>query len=352
MNRFSILRHLYPALRDHQQVEHTLNQLLHHTLDGEYIQNKRPKLRLMSFFQRNFFSILFLSIYRSLGVAPQRSELYGVINQSSRGIVTGTDNLLDDENKTMLPLAFPEQAHRFNSVMHILLFDRFLEQVLEKAVDDAILTREDKDRIHRRIFSALVPIGAEEASEEGGVKEILTPEKILSTVHALKGGELLRLAFITPCHIENTPQIHQADRGIYKIGLALQVIDDMTDLFEDLTLGHHNYLTSFIYHEGPADEQKRLAQLSEEQSFSNLEIHKLFPVSTRLVMHRAIGEALEGFTILHDAGFWLTRKDSFSLIKDLFELRGLAALLPLWPNYQPSMPGLPTTTPQADSEST
>jgi len=343
MNRFAILRHLYPALRDHQRVEHSLNQLLRSTLDPVYLNTTPAKPKLMRFYQRNFFSILFLSIYRALKIPSAHRQLYGVINQSIRGIVTGCDNILDDEYKSMLPLAFPSKAQRFSSVMHILLFDRFLEQVLDKAVNDALLNRADKDAIHKQIFSALVAIGAEEASEEGGVKTILRPDQILTTVHALKGGELLRLAFITPCYIENSPAVRQADQAIYKIGLALQVIDDMTDLVEDLSVGHHNYLVSSIYHEGNRQEQDALQACLAAPDEVSTPIEVLFPTSTRLVMQRAIGEALNGFTELYDAGFWLNRRDAFGVIKDLFHLRGLSRLDPLWPAYQDHHPGLSET---------
>nr|WP_320116075.1 hypothetical protein [uncultured Desulfuromonas sp.] len=343
MNRFAILRHLYPALRDHQRVEHTLNQLLKKTLDPVYLDLRKTKPKLMSFYQRNFFSILFLSIYRALKITPAHRQLYGVINQSIRGIVTGCDNLLDDEYKAMLPLAFPPQAQRFSSVMHILLFDRFLEQILDKAVTDGLLNTSDKEAIHKQIFSALVAIGAEEASEEGGVSTILRPDQILTTVHALKGGELLRLAFITPCYIEKSPAVRQADQAIYKIGLALQVIDDMTDLVEDLCAGHHNYLVSTIHHEGTAQEQETLKACLSAPEKITTPIDVLFPTSTRRVIERAIGEALNGFTELHDAGFWLNRRDAFGVIRDLFHLRGLSRLDPLWPDYQDHHTGLSET---------
>ena len=343
MNRFAILRHLYPALRDHQRVEQRLNQMLCETLAPEYLDNKPAKPKLMRFYQRNFFSILFLSIYRALKIPADHRHLYGVINQAIRGIVTGCDNILDDEYKSMLPLAFPPKAQRFGSVMHILLFDRFLEQTLSSAVNEGILNELDKDTVHKQIFSALVAIGAEEASEEGGVTAILRPEEILTTVHALKGGELLRLAFITPLYIEKSPAVQKADQAIYKIGLALQVIDDMTDLSEDIASGHHNYLLSSIEHEGDDQERDRLNVLLTSRQDMSTPFEVLFPASTRRVMHRAIGEALNGFSELNQAGFWLNRRDAFGVIKDLFHLRGLSRLDALWPDYQDHHPGLSET---------
>ncbi len=59
------------------------------------------------YFRKNFFSITFLALYRSVGVPPERRLFYGVVNHAIRGVVTASDNILDDEYKLPLPLALP-----------------------------------------------------------------------------------------------------------------------------------------------------------------------------------------------------------------------------------------------------
>ena len=333
MRALIAFRHLYPSLQEHRQVEAETLRLLAETLPAPYLGTPPPPAGILKYARRHFFSSLFLAVYRSAGVAPERRLLYGTVNHAIRGIVTGTDNLLDDEYKEMLPLAFPERATRFKSVMHILLFDRILFRILDEAAQAGVLSRKQARCIGREVFAAMVPIGAEEATEEGGVAGILTPAEILASVHMYKGGNLLRLAFVAPLLAEEgavRDRLELADRGIFSIGLALQVIDDLTDFHDDLRDRRHNYLAATIQHEGSIDERARLAALLAGHAAA-LPVELAFAPSASRAMTRAIGEALDGFERLHEAGFWLDRAQALELIRYLFKLRGVGHLLPLLP---------------------
>ncbi|MGZ4928860.1 MAG: hypothetical protein ACXV76_11415, partial [Halobacteriota archaeon] len=246
------LRRFYPSIKEHKMAEEEVRRLLHETLDERYIKRDAPQLGMLKYAQKNFFSILFLSIYRALNIPCSRRIMYGIMNHSIRGIVTGTDNILDDEYKELLPLRFSKKATRFKSVMHILLFNLFLFRVLDEAVKDRLVTLEEKYLVQQKIFEAMALIGEEEATEEGGISSILPPAEILSSVHMYKGGNLLRLAFVAPRILEkeHSAELEQVDRGIYSIGMALQVIDDLTDFYSDIRRQNHNYLVSSIYFEG------------------------------------------------------------------------------------------------------
>ena len=111
----SLLRKFYPSLQEHKTVEAETSLLLKETLQGKYIEPQKNDHSLFRYAQHHFFSILFLSIYRALGIPRERRLFYGMINHAIRGIVTGTDNLLDDEYKEILPIRFPEKATRFKS---------------------------------------------------------------------------------------------------------------------------------------------------------------------------------------------------------------------------------------------
>jgi hypothetical protein len=244
-------------------VEEEILGQLHHFLGAEYIRPPKKPLKSLSYLQKNFFSILFLSVYRAIGIPPERRLFYGVINHCLRGIVTGTDNLLDNEYKEMLPFSFAEEAFRFKSVMHILLFDRFLFQYpLQKRTALAIDT-EQVLLLQKELFAALVPIGAGEAMEERGIEQILTPEEILQSVHLYKGGKLLCLSFVAPFLLEKemNGQLAVTEQAIFSIGLSLQVIDDLTDFYEDVAARNHNYLVSVIEHEAEERERAKLHQV-------------------------------------------------------------------------------------------
>jgi hypothetical protein len=227
---------LYPSISEHRRVEETHLRLLGGLLESRFIAPHPQRSGPLRYTRKNFFSILFLAVYRAMGIHEERRLLYGVINHAIRGIVTAADNLLDDEYKEMLPLRFAAGASRFKSIMHLLLFDRILYQVVDDAVEKRIISPEDRPRILQTILDALVPIGEEEATEEGGVDRLLTPADIIEQIHRHKGGNLLRLAFVAPLLVESgrRERVELADRGVYRIGLALQVIDDLTDFHEDL----------------------------------------------------------------------------------------------------------------------
>jgi len=332
---FHAYRKLYPSLREHRQVELKIASLLNHTLSSTYIDGPTPhRVNPLKYAQKNFFSILFLSIYRAIGITPERRLLYGCLNHCLRGIVTGADNLLDDEYKEMLPLAFPAEATRFKSVMHILLFDRFLFKLGKEMKEAAILT--DVEQLQDALFAAIVPIGAEEASEEGGIRKILPPAEILSSVHMYKGGKLLCLAFVAPLLLETASRItlQKAEQGIYSIGLALQIIDDLTDFYEDIAASNHNYLISSIAHKGTRQEKDTLKKaLTAKIEIGSIEA--LFPATVKLVMAEAIGEALRGFYLLEESGFWCNQVQAHELIRHLFVLRGVKQLLPFFPEEPP-----------------
>lgn len=332
MIQLDALPKFYSAVMDHRDVEKEINRLLKCNLEKKYTFSKKDKTGVLKYAQKNFFSILFLSIYRALDISKQRRGFYGQINHCLRGLVTGTDNLLDNEYKEMLPLAFPESAIRFKSVMHILLFDRFLFQIVERGVGEGLISRDDVDKVHKGLFEALVPIGAEESQEEGGITEILTPREILSSVHMYKGGKLLCLSFVAPKILEpeKADALERAEKGIYSIGMALQIIDDLTDFYEDIRDKNHNYLVSSIYHQGTEAEKEVLAAILQD-STDRGSIETLFENSTRRVMKQAIGEALQGFDTLNKTGYWLSRRNAYKLIRYLFKLRGVENLLPFFP---------------------
>jgi len=265
--------------------------------------------------------------------------VYGVINHCLRGIVTGADNLLDDEYKGLLPLAFPENAQRFKSIMHLLLFDRVLFALTEELASRGEIAPDAVLQLHRALFEAIVPIGAEEAEEEGGVSQILTPAQVLREVHTYKGGKLLCLAFVAPKLLEKErlELVSQAERGVFSIGMALQLIDDLTDVEEDVTAGNHNYLVSTVAHSG--NDEERLLLAEKRRRANDLPIEEAFPESTRRVMLEAVSEAVHGFLLLKEAGYWCNRRQAYQLIRYLFKLRKVGRLLPFFPGESELLPG-------------
>jgi hypothetical protein len=328
-----VFQKLLTSLYEHVSVEHEVRKFTEDILEKKYIRKKRAGMEDMKYLQKNIFSILFLSIYRAIGIPRERRLFYGVINHCLRGLVTATDNILDNEYKEMLPLDFPDDAYRFKSVMHILLFDRFMFRLFNSACDSGMISREQAGMLNREIFNSIVPIGAEEAGEEGGVRNILKPAEILSSVHKYKGGKLLCLAFVAPgiIEVELLDSVRQAEQGVFSIGMALQVIDDITDFYNDIRDSRHNYLVSAIYHEGQDHEKEHLMEFLAGKTTEMVAVEKLYGKTLGRVMEQALGEALAGFEMLEKAGYWLNRHNAISLIHSIFHLRGVKYLLDFLP---------------------
>ncbi|MEJ2700693.1 MAG: hypothetical protein P8Z70_13685, partial [Desulfuromonadales bacterium] len=114
----------------------------------------------------------------------------------------------------------------------------------------------------------------------------------------------------------------------------LQVIDDLTDFYEDLRDRRHNYLASSIRYEGLPEERSLLEAARTGVDPARPGVAEACPDSAARVMRRAIGEALAGFDLLEGAGFPLTRGQALELIRYLFKLRGVGHLLELLPGSE------------------
>lgn len=212
---------------------------------------------------KNFFSLLFLYTYRRAGIPRVRRVLYAATLQCLRGMVTGCDNLLDDEYKPTLATDIPESGVRFRSVVDIMVSDRVLFNVLSDAATRGVIPREHILTAVTASMRTMMQSGVEEAAEEAGVNAILTPDEILETVHHLKTGILFQCCWDIPRIIETVPEatLDPLLEGLYRVGIGCQIMDDMVDLAMDIRLRKHNYLVSLIYH-GPAGEEK--ARLERE----------------------------------------------------------------------------------------
>jgi hypothetical protein len=274
------------------------------------------------YLQRNFFSILFMSIFSALDLSVARQRLYGLILHAARGIVTSSDNILDREDKGAVRLRLGHRA---------VLSDIMLMLLQDGVIHDAIagLTREEavRRRAREAFIQALLAIGREEADEECGVDIALKPEELLTTIHSFRGGRLLQLAFVAPDVIETAlrERLSVVKRGVYDIGISLQVLDDITDFSLDLSDRHHSILRSWVVHHAPdgAMRDDEIVKLSP----SLLDTPETtFPIATAQVLQLAMSKALSGFDRLAEARCWGDRSDTWQTISLMFRLRGLERL--------------------------
>jgi hypothetical protein len=304
----------------HRQVEQAFNRNLVELCPApRALQYPHFDLSPSQYWQRNFFSTLFLSIFEAVGITAERQHSYGMILHGVRGIVTATDNILDDESKGSVRLELGG-AKILPNVLLILLETGLLHQLLNDLSDDPKIVAQTWQALMRALFA----LGTEESGEEGRVDEVLSPERLLDEVHRFRGGGLLCLAFVAP--ELNEPALNSSIRAakvaVNQIGLALQVIDDITDFDEDLAALNHNMLRSWIVHRQP-DGHCTDADLRALSTEIRRVPEQRFPVATREVMSLAIEMAVDGFDRLRQLGHAVDRASGLELIAAMFRLRGL-----------------------------
>ena len=254
--------------------------------------------------EKNFFSALFLYSYHRANISKQRRIFYSAINQCIRGLVTGCDNILDDEYKKNLETDLPGQGVRFRSVLDILVSDRVLFDILIEGYqnDEYNIQRVLKASIAS--LHALIPSGAQEASEEGGVHNILQPDQVLQLIHHYKTGLLFQCPWAVPCIMESFEKETVAVLldALYQIGMGCQIMDDMVDLSMDMRKRHHNYVVSLIYYGLDSDDWNRLKSLitSNAKPERNRNLLFDFPYARKVAVRSARKFLLKGLKTLFD----------------------------------------------------
>ena len=163
-----------------------------------------------------------------------------------RAWVTGCDNLLDDEYKSVLPFDLSGEGYRFRSVLMIMTADRVLCDILAEEAAVGGLSEQDARGLRHDTLRALVPSGLQEHDEETSICAILPPAELLEQVHVPKTG----LLFEAPVRIArrllpaSEERLDSAQEGLRAFGLACQVLDDIVDFEGDVRAKRSNYVLS------------------------------------------------------------------------------------------------------------
>jgi hypothetical protein len=249
--------------------------------------------------ERNFFSALFLYSYHRAGIPRSRRILYAAVNHCLRGMVTGCDNLLDDEYKPTLVTDLPENGRRFRSVLDIMVSDRVLFSILLEAKERGELRAEQVLEAASATLRALARSGAQEAGEEGGIEKILEPADVLQSVHHFKTGLLFQCPWALPLLVEksNDGAYTQILNGLYKVGIGCQIMDDMVDMNDDMKKMRHNYVVSLVEYGADAKERAKLHATMEDRGAKEEDILLHFPLALRIAsasarsfLHEGLGE--------------------------------------------------------------
>ena len=196
---------------------------------------------------QNLFSTLFLYSYYRCDIPSSRRVLYATVNQCLRGMVTGCDNLLDHEYKVTIDSDLPRTATTFRSVVDIMASDRILFASLIQYAASTDCRQELVLQAANKTLATLARSGVQEAYEEAGVTERISPDDILNNIHHFKTGLLFQSTWAVPELFEvMTPQMESTKQALYDIGIGCQLLDDLVDLYQDVRDCRHNYVASWL----------------------------------------------------------------------------------------------------------
>lgn len=257
--------------------------------------------------RNNFFTLFMLSLIEFLDIPKENKIKYGKCIFYLRGIITCTDNIIDDEKKGTIFLKGISEHVTENTLLTLFLYKN-LEDILN-SLD------EEKRGISYKILEEIHIIAKSEGLRDCSLYEIYPSYKyIFNEIHSGIGGELLKIGLIAPKYLENDKNINRCLDSLYKLGLSLQGLDDLCDMKEDYDERKINLGIAFF--------MEKYSILEKEAS----EIDILNDKSTKEYLYEILEYALESFKDLENIGYPVDRKLGIKILKSLFEIRGLKKL--------------------------
>jgi hypothetical protein len=280
-----------------------------------------PLPRSWTALRHNHFSVLFIAVFRLLEIPAPRRRLYARLNHCLRAWVTACDNLLDGELRETLLTDLPAGAAVFKSAHTLLVVDRVFFLMLREAQSAGVIAPEEAERLIGLSLGALTASGRQEAEEEHGLTGRLTPARLLREVHGRKAGMLFTAPLAAPTALGDTgsgTRFKDLSRGLHRFGLGVQILDDLTDLGQDLAGGRQNYFASVIAHGADAGERARLAALEGAAAVrADTTLWRSFPKGLARTQAQCSAQFRAGVDLLCRGGLPLNRAERAALAAGL-----------------------------------
>ncbi|MCC7299792.1 MAG: hypothetical protein IT583_01790 [Verrucomicrobia bacterium] len=275
--------------------------------------------------RKNIFSTLFQSTYHLMGCDPKNRIFYGKLIHLFRIWVTSADNLLDAEDKVVIPINMPGSSRVMRQVVSIMTADRIFQRLLAEGIASGALTSEQARELSERSLQILLPSAAQEASEEMGITERPGPEHVLSVIHRYKTGILFNVAFLAPEIIEpnlNPARAEALKNALLQFGIGCQVLDDIRDMARDHIERRHNYLLSDLWKNQPEFFQTLETRTLAVSDRLYLEVLPFSLPAARL----GFGMMRDGLTALGELGLGIRPKMAEHLASSMFAVLDLQDL--------------------------
>jgi hypothetical protein len=289
---------------------------------SEYTVSMQPIPDSFYTLRKNIFSTLFQSMYHLMDCAPQHRLFYGKLIHLFRIWVTSADNLLDDEDKIVLPIQMPGSSRVMRQVVSVMTADRILQQLLAEGRETGALTASHAQQLSDRSLQILLPSAAQEASEEEGITDRPDPEHVLNVIHRYKTGILFNVAFLAPEIIEphlNRNRAAALKEALMQFGIGCQVLDDIRDMARDHIEQRHNYLLSEVWKNQPEFLQRLEHHNLSVSDRLYLEVPQVALPAARL----GFGMMRDGLTTLGELGLGIRPKLADKLATSMFKILDL-----------------------------
>lgn len=307
INNLKLGKSLTKSYKNLRKIENEIKEELKNYEFYESIDFKFNSENYLEVFKKSFFSLLMLSILSESGIKNERIISYGKIIFYLRQIVTSLDNILDKEKKGMIFINGFSNETIENSFLSLIFQDLMTKEILK--ISDG------NSKSIYLILEKLYSIGKGESLRKRKLyEEYPDPEYIYEYIHKPIGGELLEISLVVPKYLENNCKLEEFSKGLFKIGMSLQGIDDFFDMEEDFINNDINLAVG-----------KYIKKYNQEEK--NIDFENLENEFIEDYLKKEISEANEGFEILEKFGFPIDNRDSKIILKKLFKIRGLEEYL-------------------------
>ncbi len=288
----------------------------------EYAVSMEPIPDSFYTLRKNIFSTLFQSMYHLMDCAPQHRLFYGKLIHLFRIWVTSADNLLDEEDKVVIPIQMPGSSRVMRQVVSIMTADRIFQRLLAEGQEAGVLNATQAAELSERSLQILLPSAAQEASEEEGITDRPDPETVLSVIHRYKTGILFNVAFLAPEIVE--PHLDRAraealKEALLQFGIGCQVLDDIRDLARDHIEKRHNYLLSSLWQTEPEFSQSLQNRTMHPDDRLYLEVPQVTLPAARL----GFGMMRDGLATLGEMGLGIRPRLAENLAASMFKVLDL-----------------------------
>ena len=288
----------------HVNIEASYIEYVTQYIDSKDFIYKNQDISEKEYLQRNFFSILMLLILETNKIENLRS--HGLIIHSIRNIITTTDNIIDIDNKGNLDIIKLKNP-TLKNVMSLLIAEEILNNELQLLERDQ-LNNFKISEVKTSLLKSIYEIAKGEEIRTIVDNNYMTYDEVISNVHMKIGGELLAISMLIPFLISGNNDILNFKDALFKIGMSLQLLDDIVDLEEDIESNTQNAFLSYLLDNSIA--------IQDITNYNNR--NKDIQTHYHNLIYSAVQIGLDGFKDFEKNGLEIGYKDGEKLMEFMF----------------------------------